>query len=144
MRHLLIIALALGIVSCGGRQRSATTADEKAETADMVIALSDSIIMNVGADTLSLGRVHEGEIISKTIAIRNSAEKPMVITKLDLTCGCITADYPKRPIKAGEEATMSLDFNSKGTGGWVYKTALIYTSLTVKPFMLVVTAEVER
>ena len=84
----------------------------------MTIGLSDSLIMHRGADTLDFGRVREGETVVKAIIIRNEEDTPVVITRVDLTCGCVGTDYRNSPIKPGEEATMSVRFDSRGLGGW--------------------------
>lgn len=43
----------------------------------------------------------------------NTGEKPLVITKIDVSCGCIETDYVKTPIMKGESSKIKSCFESK-------------------------------
>ena len=134
-------------VSCRGAKRVAAedAQQEVAPAVDdrMLITLSDSLIQARGADTIDFGRVCEGDVVTREIRVRNGGDTPMVITRLDLTCGCIQADYPRQPLRPGEEADMTVSFDSSRLGGWIYKTALVYTSITQTAYIIVIIAEIE-
>lgn len=137
-------------VSCGGRKTPATTAGAEATEATAapkvefpVVQLSDSLLADRGADTIDMGRMHEGERVVRTIMLRNAGKAPLVVTGLEKTCDCLDIDYPRAPVMPGEEARMELSFDSKRISGWVYKTIGLRTSLGAKAYVLVVTAEVE-
>lgn len=142
---LLAVAFAT-MVSCGGRKKNPPATEDAGTLTGrpvMVVELSDSLLKHRGADTIDFGRVREGERLMRDFKVRNSGDKALVITRLDLSCGCIDAKYPKQPLKPGEEGEMSLVLDTRGLGGWVYKTATMQTSLGGKPHLLVVIAEIE-
>lgn len=133
-------------VSCGGGKRSAAggeTGDDTRAAKGFVVELSDSLIRHRGADTIKFGRVREGERVVREFKIKNADDKAMVITNLDLSCGCIEAEYPKQPLKPGEERDMKFTLDTRSMGGWVFKTAIMQTSLSAKGYIFYVTAEIE-
>ncbi len=143
---LFIIAVIAGSVACGGGRKRVTDGSEegtRAAAGGFVVSLSDSLISHRGADTLDFGRVREGEQVVREFRIKNAGDKAMVITKLDLSCGCVEAEYPKQPLRPGEEQNMKLTLDTRNMGGWIFKTAIMYTSLSSKGYILYITAEIE-
>lgn len=149
---LATTALVLTTVSCtGGKTKQTNTqGDTPAGIQEavhtplrQVIALSDSLLSNRGADTIEMGRMGSGEILIKELTLRNDGAAPLVITGLEKTCDCLDIDYPRAPLKPGEEALISLSFDSKRLTGWAYKTIGLRTSLGAKSYILIVTANIE-
>lgn len=147
---IFIVALLLAGFSCGGgkkRQADGVAAQSATNGATndvgLIVSLSDSLINHRKADTISFGRVREGERVIQEFMVRNAGDKALVITSIDLSCGCIEADYPKQPLKPGEGKMMTLTLDTRNLGGWIFKTAVMHTSLTTKPYVLYVTAEIE-
>ncbi|MCD8172292.1 MAG: DUF1573 domain-containing protein [Alistipes sp.] len=147
----LTVITALLMAACGGRGTNAAASAGAGEepheavvsSAAQVIALSDSLIRFRGADTVDMGRMRSGETVSRMLTVRNAGDTPLVIVDIDKTCGCVDVDYPRRPLKAGEQAPMQLEFDSRGINGWVYKTLYIKTSSPAGNYTLVVTADVD-
>ncbi len=110
----------------------------------MVIALSDSILQYRRVDTIEFGRVRAGEMITRDFVIKNSGDKALVITQLDLSCGCVKAEYPREPLMPGAEAPMTLTLDTHDLIGWVFKSVGVRTSLGSAPYTLYIIAEVER
>lgn len=145
---ILLGGALLAAVSCGGRKKMAgTEADSSVSeikaSARQVVSLSDSLLNFRGADTVDMGRMKKGEVVMRTVTLHNAGDKPMVVTGVDKSCGCVEASYTKTPVKPGESGEMELGFDSNGLSGWVYKTLGVHTSLGQKPYVLVITADVE-
>lgn len=145
---LFIVAVMAATVACGGGRKKAVAQDDASEAGaraanGLVVQLSDSLISNRGADTVDFGRVREGERVMREFMVRNAGDKAMVITKLDLSCGCVEAEYPKQPLMPGEERAVKFTLDTENLGGWIFKTAIMQTSLSSKGYVLYITAEVE-
>ena len=139
---LLIAAIGFMAVACG-RNGKATTSEISSPKGRAII-LSDSVFNQAAGDTLELGHLKEGEVIEQTLSLYNAGTKPVVILRTETSCGCTQVEYPRQPLKPGAKAEFSFSFDSQGFGGWVYKTISIYTSLNSRPYILVITAEIER
>lgn len=144
-KYALILIAAAVLSSCGEKSRKpeAATAMDKTTGQTFAIELSDSLIMHRSADTLDFGRVREGQVVVRDFKVLNSGDKPMVITRMDVSCGCIEAEYPKDPLRPGESGEMAVKLDTRGLGGWIYKTVLMQTSIAAKPRILIVIAEIE-
>ena len=47
------------------------------------------------------------------VELRNTGDEDLIITNVETTCHCTTADYPQEPIKGGKSATLHLTFSGK-------------------------------
>lgn len=130
------------MVSCGGNSTNKKADSDGGDSPKVVFDISDSIVANRRSDTVAFGRVREGEVVVKEVAVRNTGDKPLVIVDFNKTCGCVDLEYNKKPILPGEESVVKFSFDSHGIKGWAYKTVIMQTSLNAGQYLFVVTAEV--
>lgn len=144
MRTLFGTLALLALVGCGGRGSSPASAPQVAPTTPLqtVISVGDTL-SPAPSDTLRLGRMHSGEVIAMGIGIRNAADKPLVITRTETTCGCTDIDYSTQPVGVGDTARVEVRFDSQGFYGWQFKRVRLYTSASVSPLTIYVEAEIE-
>lgn len=145
-KYAMILVAAMAIfASCGNKTRKPEVAavTDKTTGHEFVMELSDSLIRYRRADTLDFGRVQEGQVVVRDFKVRNAGDRPMVITRMDVSCGCIEAKFQKEPLKPGESGDVSIKLDTRGLGGWVYKTIFVNTSVTSLQHMLIVIAEIE-
>lgn len=142
---IFIFAAALTILAaCGGKAKKGTSGDgTEAASGVQIVALSDSLIKHRRADTLDFGRVRAGEQVTREFRLRNAADKALVVTQVDLSCGCVQAEYPREPLMPGAEAAMALTLDTRDLSGRVYKTVGVRTSLSPQAYTLLVIAEVD-
>ncbi|MFW5706840.1 MAG: DUF1573 domain-containing protein, partial [Bacteroidota bacterium] len=50
------------------------------------------------------GKIITGEKVAYAFRFTNTGDQPLVITGIRSGCGCTVGDYPKDPVKPGEEA----------------------------------------
>lgn len=134
-KQFLTIGLLCFACSCG-------TGGEKIvseRTGATVIVLTDS----VRTDTVDLGRIHAGEVIRRDLSLRNGSDRPMIVLSAATNCGCTTVDFEREPVQPGAEAGFVFEFDSKGFTGYQLKHITLRTTLSKRPFTLVVTGEVE-
>jgi hypothetical protein len=63
------------------------------------------------------GQLTSGEIVSYAFKFRNTGKSVLVISNVATSCGCTVTDYPKQPVKPGEEAIIDVKFDTKGKRG---------------------------
>lgn len=144
MRKLLILSLFGLMIACGGRSSAPAVAPETHPQAPLsaVVAVGDTLA-DAPSDTLRLGRMRSGEVIEQWVGVRNSSQRPLVITRTETTCGCTDIDYPSQPIGVGDTARIAIRFDSQGFYGWQFKRIRLYTSNEVRPLTIYIEAEVE-
>lgn len=140
-RGLFAIGCAALLVagSCGRRQASAPGQPAAVRT----VVVSDSLLLCGGADTVRLGRLHEGEQARVNLLLRNETARPMVILQHELTCGCIALEYDRRPVLPSESLSVQIDFDTRGLYGWQLKLFRLRPAGAREPLRIYVEAEVE-
>jgi len=84
----------------------------------------------------SMGTVTEGGTLKINYRFKNSGSKPLVIEKVQPSCGCTVADYPKQPIAPGQEGVISAEFDTKGKDGMQKKNITVYANTRVNIYTL--------
>lgn len=60
------------------------------------------------------GTIKEGDIVSYTFKFKNTGEAPLIISKVQPSCGCTAPDWSKDPIPVGGEGFVKVEFDSNG------------------------------
>ena len=63
-------------------------------------------------DLHDFGVVTKGEVVSVDFPVRNSGNAPLIIDQLVTSCGCTAASITAMTILPGEEATMTVSYDS--------------------------------
>ena len=67
------------------------------------------------------GQITQGEVISTSFRFRNVGKSDLLISSAQGSCGCTVPEWPKEPIKPGEEGVIDVTFNSDGKFGKMTK-----------------------
>jgi len=145
LSRLMIILSLMVTVSCSG-DRSRVPAD--------VVNIPNSASGNDSQDRLPMiefnttehdfGKVIQGEVVSYSFKFKNTGKSDLVIANISAACGCTASEYPKEPVKPGEEKVIEVIFNSSGKQGFQNKTLTVAantqpsnTTLTVKAQVII-------
>jgi hypothetical protein len=72
---------------------------------------------------------------------KNTGNSPLVISKIETSCGCTTAEKPEAPINTKEKKHIRVWYNSE-TEGKFNKTITVYSNAENSPTQLFITGEV--
>lgn len=61
--------------------------------------------------------VEEGTVVSRVFTFMNTGNEPLILIRVKGSCGCTVPQYPTEPIKPGETASLTVEFNSRGKRG---------------------------
>lgn len=68
--------------------------------------------------THDFGEIIQGEKVEHTFHFTNTGNKELVITNVEVTCGCTTPKgWPRDPIAPGNSGELTIAFNSTGKIG---------------------------
>ncbi len=139
-----VIMVSFVAVACGRAAQQTGEGDKTSPAVpSKIIELSDSLLQTGSVnDTIDLGRMYEGEVIRRDLAIRNEGKAPFLLLEVRTSCGCTQVDFYKQPIQPDELVPFSFEFDSRGFNGYQLKHITIRTSLGSQPYTLVVTGEV--
>ncbi len=60
------------------------------------------------------GNIVIGKPVVHTFNFTNTGEAPIIISKVETTCGCTVPEYSKTPIKAGEKGFIKVTLTPSG------------------------------
>lgn len=61
----------------------------------------------------NFGFVKQGTIVKIEYDFQNTGTEPLIISNIEVSCGCTVADFPHYPIKPGESSIVLITFNTK-------------------------------
>jgi hypothetical protein len=68
--------------------------------------------------THDFGDIFQGDKVEETFRFTNTGTEPLIITNVQVTCGCTTPKgWPRDPIMPGGKGELTVAFNSAGKSG---------------------------
>lgn len=132
---ILLLATFL-FAGCGDASESRSTGNDSSATADT------TPIVEFQKTSHNFGKIITGERVAYAFRFQNSGTSPLIITGIRSGCGCTVGDYPKDPIKPGEEGKVNVVFNSAGRRGFQSESVRVLTNAEESVVTLHITAEV--
>ncbi len=74
-------------------------------------------VMTFAEEKHDFGEIHQGDKVEHTFTFENTGNEPLLITNVQVTCGCTATEWPRDPIAPGSEGSITIMFNSTGKMG---------------------------
>ena len=85
-------------------------------------------VMSFEKKTHDFGDIFQGDKVEEAFKFTNTGNEPLIITDVQVTCGCTTKSYPREPIQPGGKSEIVIAFNSAGKMGRVDKTVTVVSN----------------
>jgi hypothetical protein len=119
MRAIVLISM------MGFWQISCRQSDTKSNGASSMQLPKDSTqytkLTWLDSTTRDFGSISEGQKLEVAYRFLNSGNKPLIIARVQPSCGCTVAEQPDEPIMPGKEGVIKASFNSEGRVGINHK-----------------------
>lgn len=76
----------------------------------------------------NFGDIKQGDKVSHTFTFTNTGSAPLLINRVQTTCGCTVPKWPKEPIAPNGTGEISATFNSSGKQGIQNKAITIHSN----------------
>lgn len=77
------------------------------------------------------GDIVQGEKVEYVFVFTNTGTQPLIITNVEVTCGCTTPKgWPRDPIQPGEKGELTVSFSTAGKIGRQNKPILVISNAT--------------
>ena len=83
-------------------------------TASFAIASAQSISFD--KTTVEYGTVKNGADGHRIFTVKNTGDKPLIISKVQASCGCTTPEWSQDPVMPGKSAKIKVGYNTTITG----------------------------
>lgn len=81
--------------------------------------------------THDFGQIPEGIVATHEFKFKNEGDSPLIINKVQASCGCTTPYWTKEPIQPGQEGVITASYNSKGRPGAFNRSITITSNASV-------------
>ena len=121
-RSFLFSIAVIVFASCGNEESPQDLEAARVEGSKQITSIQwiDSI--------RNFGKIQEGQKVALSFRFKNTGDNPLVIESVKPACGCTVADYPKQPLKPGEEGEITGEFDSQGREGQQHKEITVTTN----------------
>lgn len=123
---------ALGILAITG---SAAFAQDKKITAETKATPASSLtIENLAfkSDSHNFGTLGEGDAAVHVFEFKNTGKTPLIIERVQPSCGCTTPDWTKEPIAPGKTGMVKASYGTQGRPGNFDKTLTVFSNAGTK------------
>jgi Protein of unknown function (DUF1573) len=77
------------------------------------------------------GKIAEGQKLEVSFRFKNSGDKPLIIQRVQPSCGCTVAEQPNEPILPGAEGVIKASFNSENHVGQNHKSLYVFANTKI-------------
>jgi hypothetical protein len=107
-------------------------------TASVVLAQQKGASFAVEGEAVhDFGDIKEADgLVTHTFKIKNEGDAPLVITRVQASCGCTTPDWTKEPIAAGKTGEIKITYDPAGRPGPINRSASVYRNGHAGTFIL--------
>ena len=123
MRLTGICVFVLLAAACGSSDQKNFSAVNN--SAAMKDSTQFTIIEWLDSTDKNFGKIPEGKKLDVAFRFKNAGDKPLIIQKVQPSCGCTVAEQPDKPVLPGEEGVIKASFNSEGRIGSNHKTLYV-------------------
>jgi len=109
--------------SCGGDDKKVALSNNTGAAKFDSAALTS--IEWLDSANRDFGKIPEGKKLDVSFRFRNSGDKPLIIKRVQPSCGCTVAEQPAEPIMPGKEGVIKASFNSENRVGPNHKTLYV-------------------
>jgi hypothetical protein len=107
-------ALVIGLMfAFGAYAQQAEKEEEKQEKQKKV----DGPAVSFEKESHDFGDIYQGDKVQHVFTFENTGTEPLIITNVQVTCGCTAPRWPRDPIAPGQEGEITIQFNSTGKIG---------------------------
>lgn len=134
-KQFLFLGLAVAIASCEPPKGNSNEPQISTDVINVPSTASDKPVpagmepqMTFTEETHDFGKIMQGEKVSYSFIFKNTGKSDLIISNASASCGCTVPNYPKTPVKPGEESKIDVVFDSNGKSGLVQKTVTLVTN----------------
>ena len=76
----------------------------------------------------NFGDITQGDVVEHTFKFTNTGTQPLVIERVDVTCGCTSPAWSKEPVMPGKTGFVTAKYNSAGRLGQQSKAITVHSN----------------
>ncbi|MBL7845221.1 MAG: DUF1573 domain-containing protein [Cyclobacteriaceae bacterium] len=106
----------------------ALVANTLAQDTKSAAAKVNGAVITFEKSTHDFGDIYQGDNVEHVYKFTNTGNEPLIISNIQVTCGCTAPSWPKNPIPPGGKGEIKIGFNSAGKMGRQNKTVTVVSN----------------
>ncbi|MDP4239368.1 MAG: DUF1573 domain-containing protein [Bacteroidota bacterium] len=108
-----------------------------------LVAMAQKSVISFDVKEHDFGKVNEKDgKITYVFNFTNKGNAPLVVNRVQASCGCTTPTWTKEPVEPGKKGAITVTYNTSGRPGVFTKTITVYTADSQDQVVLVIKGEV--
>lgn len=104
---------------------------------------NDQPIFKFDTETINYGKIAMGADGKRVFEFTNTGKSPLIITRVQASCGCTVPKKPENPIMPGEKGKIEVSYDTKRPGGFS-KAITIFSNAKTSRKMIKIKGYVEK
>lgn len=98
-----------------------------------------------GGNKYDFGKIdlNTTNVIPVNVEIENTGKKPLIIYKADVSCGCVSVEFPHKPVQVGKTAIIHIKINTKEQNGYFNKAVFIKSNASNDVELIRITGQIK-
>lgn len=106
-------------------------------------AMSQKAVISFDEKNKDFGKINEEDgKVTHVFEFKNKGATPLVINRVQASCGCTTPTWTKEPIEPGKAGSITVTYNPAGRPGPFTKTITVNSNSTEEEVVLIIKGEV--
>lgn len=109
----------------------------------LLLAQQGGPVAKFDKDVFDFGKIEEkvGKVTA-TFNFTNVGNAPFIINRVQTSCGCTAAEYPKKPVLPGEKGVIKVVYNTEGRVYPFNRKITIFSNVADEVYTLTIKGEV--
>ena len=108
-----------------------------------LLAMSQKPVITYEKTAHDFGKVNEEDgKVTYVFDFKNAGASPLVVNRVQASCGCTTPTWTKEPIEPGKKGSITVTYNPSGRPGPFTKTITVYSNASEEQTLLTIKGEV--
>ncbi|HEY5590721.1 MAG TPA: DUF1573 domain-containing protein [Paludibacter sp.] len=106
-------------------------------------AMSQKPVISFQDKVHDFGKIYEKDgSVTYVFDFTNKGNAPLVVNRVQASCGCTTPTWTKVPVEAGKKGAITVTYNTANRPGAFTKTITVYSNDTIDQAVLIIKGEV--
>lgn len=95
-------------------------------------------------ELINYGKIDKGADGERVFVFTNSGDAPLVIDKIQSSCGCTVPKKPEAPVMPGEKGEIKVSYDTKRVGGFSKSITIFSNATSSKPKVIKIKGYVNK
>lgn len=146
MKSLFYLVVTMIVILFGCSENVSSNKQTEDSITDVEQSHSDMACLHLkGGNKYDFGNIDQNttNVIPVNVEFQNTGKKPLIIYKADVSCGCVSVEFPRKPVHVGKTAIIHIKINTKEQNGYFNKAVFIKSNASNDVELIRITGQIK-